>query len=787
MGASGNSFGLKRESMEFDESIMTEVKASIHRLGRAAVYLVAGLVLSACASSRIQQDIDAALSKRGSVLVEQVAGSAGVEGSDPESGRQEPTLIVGNDRMIKLPQAKPVTVLKGGAVSLKFEQAPVTDVVHAVLGDLLGMPYVIHQPVAGEVTAYTQTPVPPGEALAIIESVLGASGVAIVQDGQGMYHVGRPDALRSIGNVPRSMKTLPAGQGMVVVPLEYISAAEMAEILRPIAPAEAFVRVDTVRNLLILSGGRSQLDSWLEFVDMFDVDMMKGMSVGLFPLRYASIKEVAETLAAVAGMAGGGGASAAVAAPQTGRGGAAARGAQANAPAAIPALPNFGPLGGAVRVIPLERLNALLVITPRAHYLQQAREWVEKLDRPMEAGDAPQLYIYPVQNGTAKHLASLLSAVFGGTSALGGRTTENSGVAPGLNSTTASTSGTSTGSNASRGAQRGDSISQLDLGSQVRVVADEKNNALLLYAPASEYKKIETALKRLDIAPVQVLIEATILEVTLTDELKYGLQWYFNDSLGSKWSGQGQLTSGSSSNLGPSNPGFSYSIVNGAGEVRAVLNALAQKSLINVISSPSLLVQDNHTATIQVGDQQPIRSSTTISDGGTTTSSIQYKDTGVNLEVTPSVNAGGMVSMDVDQEVTDVGSIDPATLQRSFLRRQIISRVAVRSGETVVMGGLIRDNSTQGRQGVPLLMDIPLVGGLFSTTTNNGNRTELLVMITPRVMRNDEELRSVTDEMRDRLSHSMGELQLSPWLASNRDGVRSDEVEMEPSAPVALP
>ncbi len=215
--------------------------------------------------------------------------------------------------------------------------------------------------------------------------------------------------------------------------------------------------------------------------------------------------------------------------------------------------------------------------------------------------------------------------------------------------------------------------------------------------------------------------------------------------------GLGQLTSSDSSTIGVTNPGFSYTITNPLGDVRAVLNALADKSLLNVISSPSIMVLDNHTAQIHVGDQQPVRSSQTVTDGGTTTTSIQYKDTGVMLAVSPSVNAGGMVTMDVEQSVTDVGQVDIATGQRTFLQRQLASRVAVRDGETIVLGGLIRDNSNVGKQGIPFLHDIPVLGHLFGTTSDVTNRTELLVMLTPRVLRDEADLRQISEEFKLRM------------------------------------
>ena len=307
-------------------------------------------------------------------------------------------------------------------------------------------------------------------------------------------------------------------------------------------------------------------------------------------------------------------------------------------------------------------------------------------------------------------------------------------------------------------------------------IRDRFNNALLIHAPRRDYDKIREALRRLDVPPTQILIEASILEVTLIDELSYGLQWAFNNGLGGNGrTGTGLFNPNSSGGIGAEQPGFSYTITNRAGEVRAVLNALAQKNLVNVISSPSIMVLDNHNAQIQVGNQQPIRSSVVLTDGGNTQTSIEFKDTGVLLDVLPSVNAGGLVTMDVSQAVTDVGPVDEATGQRSFLQRQILSRVSVRSGETVVLGGLIRDNTSQGNLGVPFLKDIPLLGNLFRTQSRTTDRTELVVLITPRALKNDEQLRAVSDEMRRRFSNSLGGI-------VNWEELQSDDAPAEAEA-----
>ncbi|WP_123785264.1 type II secretion system secretin GspD [Pseudazoarcus pumilus] len=748
---------------------------------RIPAVLLAAVLLAGCATTAEEERSIAEMASS----VDQIPASRTARtltAGEPEGGeilpeRAEPALFPGNDQLFRAPEARARVQVVGDAVSLRFEGAPVADVVHAVLGDLLEADYSIVAPLEGQVTLHTHKPVPRDELLGVLESLLVARGIVMVPDANGRYQVGPPEAVQTTVPVPSVSSSLPVGYSAVIVPLQYIGAGEMAEILRPVTTEQNLFRVDTVRNLLMLAGTRTQIEGWLELVRTFDVDFLKGMSVGLFPLEYAPVHEVEIALRSLfnAG-AGAGSAGAGV----TGEARSAARGEGGGQGGGQP-IELTGPFSGLAKVLPVERLNALLVITARKHYLEQARVWIERLDRPIDSGTEPQLFVYPVQNGSSRHLASLLSGVFGGSAPSGddGRQrATDSGVAPGLSS--GSTMGNRTGLGASSSRQgigssgtnsfgarasggnvrsgrdgsnlEGGGTTQVNIGDTVRIVADEFNNALLIYAPRKDYRIIEAALRELDIAPTQVLIEASILEVTLNDELRYGLQWFFQNNFGDGRTGLGQLTSGEGNTIGPTNPGFSYSLINGAGSIRAVLSALADKNLLNVISTPSIMVQDNHTAVIQVGDQQPIRSAETISeDGNLRTSSVQYKDTGVMLAVSPSVNAGGLVSMMIDQSVIDVGQIDTATGQRTFLQRDLSSRVAVRSGETLVLGGLIRDNSSRARQGIPLLHDLPLVGNLFGTTTVSTQRTELLVMITPRVVRTEADLREVNAELRGRM------------------------------------
>lgn len=695
--------------------------------------------------------------------------TAAAQDASKPSASSEPRIIRGTDAVIAEPSPK--AVLEGPDAGLKFEEAPLAEVLHTILREIAKVNYVVHPPLNGTLTLSTKGSISIDYAMLLLEDALQANGYQLIVDPRGTYHVGRPEVLKGIvPSVRQVVKNTPLapGAGVVIVPLKYIGAAEMATILRPIAPADAILRVDTVRNLLVLAGSRGQAEGWLDMVATFDVDLLKGMSVGVFPLKFISAKDVDYALRLLSGAA-----STTAAAPS-----AATTAGTASSPAAASAASATAagiPLNGALRIFPMENINSVLVVTPRAAYLDDARHWIEKLDKPGVNSTEQQLFVYQVQNGSASHLATVLSGLYGATGTSSATGTSKTGVAPGLSAVSASTStGSSTtsgntttlASNAGGSAVQGSGVSAVSLSSGVRVIADELNNAILVYSPGAEYAKIEATLKRLDVPPTQVLIEASIVEVTLNDDLKYGLQWTFSQAQSGGDIGTSVLSTAANAALGATPAGFSYTLRNAGGDVKAVLNALATKSLVKVISSPSLMVLNNHTAGIIVGDQQPVRMGETVSTGGNVTTNIQYKDTGVSLTVTPSVNAGNMVAMQLTQSVSDVGAVDTATGQRAFQQRQIGSRVTVRSGETLVLGGLIRDNKTTGKTGIPWLQDLPWVGKLFGANTETTNRTELLVVITPQVVRSPAELRDVTAGLREKMKGLSADWPVAPRPAA---------------------
>ena len=612
----------------------------------------------------------------------------------------------------------------GDEVVLNFDGADLREVVKIVLVDIMRENYIIDPKVQGTVNIHSSHPIKRGALVPTLEAILRMNGASLGRESDGVFHV-MPFAAASKGALTPQMgeitKPLPVGYSIQVVPLKYISAKEMVKILEPIAPEGGIMRVDEVRNFLFLAGNERELRHMMETIDIFDVDWISGMSVGLFTLKSVDVKTASTEIEKIFGDK-----------------------AQ-------------GPLAGILRVVPIERMNALLVITPQPKYLEQARVWVERLDRSGTVSGGSRLYVYQVQNGNAVKLAALLGEAFGKPKAQGATPTTPSLMPGSQAGEIKSASGVFGSTTATGGAAvtAGDGVTSVAAGA-ARIIADKDNNALLILATPSEYEVIESAIHKLDVVPRQILIEVTIAEITLSGEFTYGLEWYFNNH--SK--GNGFLDTGATG-ITPKAPGFSYSWLDPTGGIKAVLNMLAANSKLNIISSPHIMVSDNHIAKIQVGDRVPTVSQTqalgtAIVTPGTTTgviSSIQYLDTGILLSVMPHINAGGLVTMEISQEVSNAAktvtsSIDSPTISK----RMAQSTVTVQSGETMVLGGLISDTKSNSNSGLPFLSEVPLLGALFGVQNVKNDRTELVMLITPKLVANTQQAREITEEFRKRIS-----------------------------------
>ena len=705
-------------------------------------------LLAGCASTPVPDVRRTAPAATGEVVPGAAQTAAMKEDEAPVTGPQA-QIRRGNGQMINRSAASaPLPSLGGassGSATFNFEGESVHAVVKAILGDMLGQNYVIAPGVQGTVTLGTPKPVSPAEALNLLEMVLGWNNARLVYSG-GRYNIIPADQALAGSVAPRTGPASNArGYEVRVVPLRFISASEMKKVLEPYARPNAIVNVDGTRNVITLAGTRSELENYLRTVEIFDVDWLSGMSVGVFPLQSGRATRVVADLEKVFGN------------------------------------DSKTPSAGMFSFMPLEGANAVLVITPQPAYLDQIQQWLERIDG---AGEGSRLFSYELKYIKARELAQRLAEVFGasggGASSGDGRSTGGAGnvsLMPGtepvqindggMNGTGGSVDFGGSGSGGSGGGLGGGSLSlnQRDSGNgavtlevdgaRVGVAAVEETNTLLVRSSASAWQSIREVVEKLDVMPLQVHIEAQIAEVSLTGDLSYGVNWYLeramtDNGLGpfaapgaggpSKWS----TLAGSIG--GVSGAGAVWTLVKN--DAAAVITALDEVSDVRLLQTPSIFVRNNAEATLNVGSRIPI-SSVTVNPGlGTdnTYSQVQYLDTGVILKVRPRVTKDGMVFLDIVQEVSSPGSEPDANGNVRINTRRFKTEGAVQAGNTVMLAGLISDTATQGSSGIPGLSRLPIIGGLFGKKTTGTERSEVIVLLTPTIVSNPQEANDLTDE-----------------------------------------
>ncbi|AHG41576.1 general secretion pathway protein D [Pseudomonas syringae CC1557] len=685
-------------------------------------------------------------------------------------------IIKGNQRFIRQPTAAPAArQAETGDIVFNFTNQPIQAVINSIMGDLLHENYSIAQGVKGDVSFSTSKPVNKQQALSILETLLSWTDNAMIK--QGNRYVILPSSQAVAGKLVPEMRVAQPSAGMSarLFPLRYISATEMQKLLKPFARENAFLLVDPARNVLSLAGTPEELANYQDTIDTFDVDWLKGMSVGVFGLQRASVGELMPELQKMFG-------------PESGM-----------------------PLAGMVRFLPIERTNSVVAISSQPEYLHEVGEWIHTIDEG--GGNEPQMYVYDVRNMKATDLAKYLRQIYGSgaikddspakvapglrttslsslnstggggggmnsSSGLGGNSSNgglsNGGLSngggfgsnQGMNNSQTSADSESEGDDQSGGDS--DSASQDGSGSagngksldaSTRITAQKSSNQLLVRTRPAQWKEIESAIKRLDNPPLQVQIETRILEVKLTGELDMGVQWYLGRLAGnSGTTGNVTNTPGSQGSIGTggaalaATDSFFYSFV--SNNLQVALRALERNGRTQVLSAPSLVVMNNQQAQIQVGDNIPISQTSinTNTSTNTTLSSVEYVQTGVILDVVPRINPGGLVYMDIQQQVSDAenGIVD-ANGNPRISTRSVATQVAAQSGQTVLLGGLIKQDNSESVSAVPYLGRIPGLKWLFGNTSKSKDRTELIVLITPRVITSSSQARQVTDDYRQQM------------------------------------
>ena len=640
-----------------------------------------------------------------------------------------------------------------GDVTLNFVDTDIREIVRTILGTTLKLNYTIDPRVHGTGSIETTTPLARSALLPALETLLNQNGATVVQR-NGVYDV----VPVAVGNITNQSSAGGIGAGAQVVPLRYTSAKDLAKMLEPYVGEGGKITAEAASNALLVTGDAAVRQTLVGLIRAFDIDILSGRSYALFPVGDDDPAKLAGELEKVL---------------------------QAQAEA---------PLASIVQVLPMARVNAVLVVSSQPRYIDAAERFFRLAGR-VEDATARAWHVYYVQNGQSSDLEGLLQRAFtpgnvsptppppgstapgAGQQSLGfgnatGSTPGVGGAAGGISTTGAA--GQAGGAGATGGfgssipaptAAAAETPATEPLSAEtgggananvnrIRIIANRTNNALLVYATPAEYSVIEGMLHKIDIIPLQVLIEATIAEVDLNDQLQYGTQFFFKtdhfaETLGTPTvQNFPSLTSLSYPSTSP------YFILSKAPNF--ALAALANVTKVKVLSAPEVMVLDNQPARLQVGQQVPVLTGTatsTLAAGAPVVNSVDYHETGVIMQVTPRVNTGGLVSLDIAQEVSDVAqqATNTVTGSPTFDDQVFRTRVAVQDGQTVGMAGLIRDNVSQGNQGLPFIKDIPVIGTLFSTQANSRMRTELLVLITPHVVHDQRDARALTEDLRSQL------------------------------------
>jgi general secretion pathway protein D len=685
--------------------------------------------------------------------------------------------------------AEPRPTPGGEGYELNFENTPIASVAKVVLGDILATGYTIDPRVQGMISLSSGRPVPKSDLLFVLENALRLSGVVLVKDVQGYRLIPLGDAVGA-GNLDTAEARAEPGYGVSVVPLRYVSASTLIKLLDSFATKPGTVRADTTRNMLLIQGSGAERKAAIDTVLGFDVDWMRGQSVGVFPVRFSSPEPIVTELEKIMDSGDG------------------------------------GLSQNIVKFQIVARLNAILVVTRKPNLLKTAETWIKRLDAADTARTG--VHVYHVKYGEARQLARVLNDIFGvgggsfdtpanqvaprsglgltagstdrlaasgpsananvnfggafggaggggagGASGFGGSGRTGGGAAGGLGAgstlgrQTAQTTDTSAleGRTPAGGAGGGGQ----PLLEGVRITPDTTGNALLIYASTENYQIVARTLAQLDRPKLQVAIDSTVAEVTLNDDLKYGVQFFLN--------GKYHGVVGNASNIPTSPPGVASQTANGligaainrafpgfnflVGSENApnvVLDALHAVTATKVLSNPSVVVVDNEVATLMVGSDVPITtgSATLLSGNGSVVNSIDYRSVGIILRVVPRINANGNVRLDIEQEISQVQDNAGVGGNPTFSQRKVKSSIGVASGQTVLLAGLIQEQQSLNRGGIPLLDQIQNLGDAFSHQDKTNARTELIVFIRPQIIRDSVDASFVAEELRTKLRGTIG-------------------------------
>ena len=565
------------------------------------------------------------------------------------------------------------------AFKISVENMPIVDFINLVFGKILKYSYYIDKSVIGmkyRITLNVKKPVTKGEFIDIISAILKQYNIT-VSENDGVYFIKRGIGSEKevvtkyfLGRVMPE-NFLPTEKIGMIIPFYYVKATVYATILRRLALSKSsFVQVIPGANALFVVDKAKYIKYVLNYIDLFDRPYFMHKYACLIKFDYIEPSDFVRKVKSILPLEG------------------------------IPVAVNLAEPG--IILKPLDDISSLFVLSPKRKWLSFVYYWKDKLDTVNALGDQPHLFVFYPKNRRASELVKIFSKV---------EVKE------------------------SKKAKGGKKLKSSSLFGDVKFTVDQERNAIVFMCTPSEYKKIKSVLEKLDKLPRQVFVQVTILEVTLTGDLSYGIEWYLKHT--GRYNGILQTLGG----LGIGANGLTYSLITNTKKFQALINAFARKNLINVLSSPSLIVMDNKQASINVGTQVPVVTSETssaqIQTEGTTAllRTIEYRNTGVILNITPTINSNGIVTMDISQTVSEPQTNTTSNIDSPLiLTREINTTVDLKSGTTLLLGGLIKKSRSITINKVPLLGDIPILGNLFKTTSKGSVKTELIIEVTPYIL-----------------------------------------------------
>lgn len=604
-------------------------------------------------------------------------------------------------------------------IVLNFDDADIYEVIRMV-ADLLKINYIVNPNVHGKVTIHTAGKLKKIELLPVFYQILEANGLTAVKEGSLYKIVEQKEASRLpiASRIGREQKTIsPADRVIIqIIPLRFISSKEMSKLLTPFVSSQGVILSHDDSNTLVVVDKGINILKILRMVDAFDVDVFGKVRYNFFPLKNMDAEEAVKVLDSVFSV------------KKNGK--------------------------SELKFVGIDRLNMVLGVSTVPGVFGKVEILIKRLDMPSDLSE-PRIYVYFVKNGEAKELAEILNEVFS-TKSSGERSKFGEESKASSRSTQRSLGMGNPYAMKQRRSEKGREKKEArvlepflgTLRSQMRITADEVRNALIIQAIPSDYRVIEGILNKIDVLPRQVLIELMIAEITLDSAHQMGIEWNYVKGPGSPSTALLSASAGVS--------GLQY-VIGETDRWTAALTALASENKVDVLSSPSILASDNKEATINISTEVPVASAQYQYTAGTEPllqTNIQYRNTGLILSVTPHVNDRGLVTMVIKQEVSDLSQnvqVGSETYP-SFFKRSVDTTLTVAHGQTIVIGGLIKETKSNGISGIPGLIHIPILRYIFGKKTSSISKSELIILITPHVIRNLGDVDAVTREFKSKVN-----------------------------------